>query len=77
MPARAVRSRDADSTRRRVMDSAEFLFAQKGIDGVRLREIAERAEMSVPLLCHHFGDKETLYAAVIDRSNCCTRPTGS
>ena len=51
-----------------MLDSAVALFAQKGIDGVRLREIAERAEMSVPLLCHHFGDKETLYAAVIDRS---------
>ena len=68
MVVRAVRLRDADATRRRVLDSAEALFAQKGIDGVRLREIADRAKVTVPLLCHHFGDKEALYTAVIDRT---------
>src|SRR5262245_50745986 len=62
------RPRDADATRTRLLDAAEVLFGQKGFDGVRLREIAERADATVPLLCHHFKDKETLYSAVIDRA---------
>jgi TetR/AcrR family transcriptional regulator len=65
---RAPRPRDADGTRSRLLDAAEALFGQKGVDGVRLREIAERAGATVPLLCHHYRDKETLYSAVIDRA---------
>lgn len=63
-----ARTRDADATRGRVLDAATELFARKGIDGVRLREVAERAAVTVPLLCHHFKDKETLYRAVMDRA---------
>jgi TetR/AcrR family transcriptional regulator len=62
------RPRDADATRGRLLEAGEALFGQKGFDGVRLREIAERADATVPLLCHHFKDKESLYAAVIDRA---------
>ncbi|MEZ4410775.1 MAG: TetR/AcrR family transcriptional regulator [Polyangiales bacterium] len=61
------RPRDADATRARLLDAAERLFAKKGLDGTRLREVAEGAQATVPLLCHHFRDKDTLYAAVIDR----------
>lgn len=67
-PVALPRPRDADGTRARVLDAAEELFGRKGFDGVRLREIAERAGATVPLLCHHFKDKETLYAATIDRA---------
>lgn len=63
----APRVRDADATRSRVLDSAEALFARKGFDGTRLREVAEDARVTVPLVCHHFGDKDSLYHAVIDR----------
>jgi AcrR family transcriptional regulator len=63
---RPPRVRDADATRARVLEAAAALFARKGFDGVRLREIAEQAGATVPLVCHHFKDKETLYGAVID-----------
>jgi TetR/AcrR family transcriptional regulator len=70
LPERGTRSRPrgADATRARVLDAAATLFARKGLDGVRLREVAEAAGATVPLLCHHFKDKETLYNAVIDRA---------
>jgi len=61
------RVRDADATRTRVLEAAETLFARKGFDGTRLREVAEDAKVTVPLVCHHFGDKDSLYAAVIER----------
>lgn len=61
------RVRDADATRARVLEAAEGLFARKGFDGTRLREVAEDARVTVPLVCHHFGDKDSLYAAVIER----------
>ncbi|MBI5516588.1 MAG: TetR/AcrR family transcriptional regulator [Deltaproteobacteria bacterium] len=63
----APRVRDADATRSRVLVAAEGLFARKGFDGTRLREVAELARVSVPLLVHHFKDKENLYLAVMER----------
>ena len=66
-PVPVARVRDADATRARVIEAAEALFARKGFDGTRLREVAEDARVTVPLLCHHFGDKESLYTAVIER----------
>lgn len=66
-PSTPPRVRDADATRARVLEAAEALFARKGFDGTRLREVAEDARVTVPLLCHHFGDKDSLYAAVIER----------
>lgn len=66
--ARASRPRDAEDTRGRILQAAAPLFARKGFDGVRLREVAEEAGVTVPLVCHHFRDKESLYSAVIDRA---------
>ena len=67
VPPPPARPRDADAPRARLLDAAERLFAKKGLDGTRLREVAEGANATVPLLCHHFDNKDTLYAAVIDR----------
>jgi AcrR family transcriptional regulator len=43
------------------------VFAQKGFDGASIEEIAARAEVSKPVVYGHFGGKEGLYAAVVDR----------
>ena len=50
----APHATDADATRARVLEAAETLFARKGFDGTRLREIAEDARVTVPLVCHHY-----------------------
>ena len=52
---------DQDLTARaRIRDAAIALFAERGIDGATIRDIAQAAEVSSGLLRHHFGSKEGL-----------------
>jgi AcrR family transcriptional regulator len=58
-------TRDEDMTRKAVIrDEALRLFAAKGSDAVTVREIAEAAGVSAPLVIHHFGGKQQLVDAV-------------
>src|ERR1044072_3566289 len=41
-------------------DAAIALFADKGIEGATIRDIAQKAGVSSGLLRHHFGSKEGL-----------------
>jgi AcrR family transcriptional regulator len=43
------------------------LFAEKGLDGTSVEEVAARAKVSKPVIYEHFGGKEGLYATVVDR----------
>jgi AcrR family transcriptional regulator len=52
---------DQDLTARaRIRDAAIALFAERGIDGATIRDIAQAADVSSGLLRHHFGSKEGL-----------------
>lgn len=42
-------------------------FAEKGIDGTSVEEVAARAGVSKPVVYEHFGGKEGLYAVIVDR----------
>jgi AcrR family transcriptional regulator len=55
------------SSRDKILDVAESLFAQRGFAGVGLREVAERAELSKSALFHHFRSKVHLYLEVLER----------
>lgn len=57
--------RDADATRRRILDAALEEFAEKGLAGARVDAIAERAGTSPRLLYVHFGGKDQLYEKVL------------
>ena len=46
---------------------ARSLFAEKGFDGTSIEEIANRANVSKPVVYEHFGGKEGIYAVVVDR----------
>lgn len=48
----------------RLIKVSMALFAEKGFDGVTVRDIAAAAEVSVGLINHHFGSKEGLREAV-------------
>ncbi|MGI8331416.1 helix-turn-helix domain-containing protein [Actinomadura scrupuli] len=48
------------TARARIRDAALRLFADKGIDGVSVRDIAKAAGVSSGLIRHHFGSKEAL-----------------
>ncbi|PAT04817.1 TetR family transcriptional regulator [Corynebacterium sp. NML 150383] len=41
-------------------------FAERGLDGISVEELASRSEVSKPVIYEHFGGKEGLYRAVID-----------
>ena len=43
------------------------LFAERGFVATSIEEIAQRAEVSKPVIYEHFGGKEGLYAVVVDR----------
>jgi TetR/AcrR family transcriptional regulator len=58
------RIRDSGQTRAVVIDAAERLFADRGFAATSMRDISAASGVSHPLIHHHFGSKEELYAAV-------------
>jgi AcrR family transcriptional regulator len=50
----------ADDTRTRILDAAERLFAERGIEGVSVRAILADAGVNVALAHYHFGSREGL-----------------
>jgi TetR/AcrR family transcriptional regulator len=69
LPAAApdIRRRDAEASRRAILDAAEQLFAQRGYERASLGEIGRRAGVSAALPAYFFGGKEGLYEAVLER----------
>lgn len=59
-------ARDAEARRKvdDIGDAALRLFAERGITSTALREVAERADVSVGLVQYHFGTKGNLVDAV-------------
>lgn len=47
----------------RILHAAISLYGEHGFDGVTLKQIAEQAGVSTPLILHHFGSKAGLRAA--------------
>ena len=60
---RALRA-DAERNRRRLLDAAESLFCERGLD-VGVAEIAERAGVGRGTLFRNFPSKEDLIAAIV------------
>jgi AcrR family transcriptional regulator len=50
-----------------LLDVGRRLFAERGLDGTSIEEIAAKAGVSKPVVYEHFGGKEGLYAVVVDR----------
>ena len=62
------RSRVGEETRRDIIDAAMKEFAEKGLAGARVDDIAARTRTTKPMIYNHFGSKEKLYAAVIEEA---------
>lgn len=58
---------DKQDTRGRILDEAEALFAEKGVAAVSLRAINAAAGVSPGILHYHFGNRDTLLEAIINR----------
>ncbi|MBA2477692.1 MAG: TetR/AcrR family transcriptional regulator [Sporichthyaceae bacterium] len=53
--------------REQLVDIGRGLFAERGVDGTTVEEVAARSGVSKPVVYEHFGGKEGLYAVVVDR----------
>lgn len=56
----------AEQRRSQLIAMSRPVFAEKGIEGTSVEELASRAGVSKPVIYEHFGGKEGLYQAVID-----------
>jgi AcrR family transcriptional regulator len=54
-------------TQDRILDTAERLFAERGIDGVSVRAILAEAGVNAALANYHFGSREGLIDALLRR----------
>ena len=59
---------DAERTIADIMAVATSEFAEKGLAGARIDEIAERTRTSKRMIYYHFKSKEGLYLAVIEEA---------
>jgi AcrR family transcriptional regulator len=53
---------------RQLLDVAEAVFAERGVQASSMEEIAERAGVTKPIVYDHFGSKDGLIAAVVIRA---------
>jgi len=53
-------SPEARETHERILDAAQKLFAEKGLDATSVRDITTAAECNVAAVNYHFGGKENL-----------------
>lgn len=72
MPTASSQPRSPSSralaTRQRILDAAHAEFAEKGLAGARVDEIANRAVVNKRMLYAYYGTKEDLWIAVLDRA---------
>lgn len=52
-----------------IIRSAASLFAEKGFNGTKTREVAEKAGVSEALIFKHFPTKEDLYTAILAKES--------
>jgi AcrR family transcriptional regulator len=65
-PSRADRRRER--TRRRLIDAGRALIAERGVAGLRIQEITERADVALGSFYNHFPTKEHLVEQVVSES---------
>ena len=58
---------DPGPARERILDAAEAVFAEKGVDGARVEEIARAAGVNKALIYYYFEGKAQLLNAVMER----------
>jgi AcrR family transcriptional regulator len=55
------------TTKDKILDTAERLFAERGFDAISLRHIIAEADVNLAAIHYHFGSKEGLLDAIVLR----------
>ena len=61
-----IKQDEKDKSKQRILDSATKLFAQKGYDGVGIREICKEANANICMISYFWGGKKELYKGIVD-----------
>ena len=56
------------NTEERILEAAHEVFLQKGLDGARMQEIADRAGINKALLHYYFRSKDKLFRQIVGRA---------
>jgi AcrR family transcriptional regulator len=62
------RYQKSDATRERILDAAAELFSQRGYAATGVDRLAERSGIAKTAIYYHFGNKEGLLAALVERA---------
>jgi AcrR family transcriptional regulator len=63
----STRAAAAEATRERILDAACDAFLASWYDDVTLRDLAAAAGVALQTVVNHFGTKESLYGAAVER----------
>jgi AcrR family transcriptional regulator len=66
-PPTPRKRRSSDEARASILDAAEQQLREVGPGGIRLQDVAKAVGVSHPTVLHHFGNREGLIAAVVER----------
>lgn len=64
----ALRDREGEVVRDRLLEAATALTIERGFDAAGIREIAERAGVSSGMIAYYFGSRRGLYEAMFERA---------
>ena len=66
--AQVARTDISNDTPERILEAALETFSLKGFEGAKTRDIAGRAKVTLGLLQYHFGTKDQLWKAAVERA---------
>jgi acetyl esterase/lipase/AcrR family transcriptional regulator len=64
-PSKKGWKQDPDGVRQNILEVARTAFADRGLSGTRIEEIAAKTKTSKRMIYYYFGDKEGLYREVL------------
>lgn len=59
----------ASRTKEHLLNAAEHLFSERGLDGASMRDVTNLAGVNLASANYHFGGKEGLFRAVVERQS--------
>lgn len=65
---RPTRTQDPDGTKRNIIEVATREFAEYGLAGARIDEIAAKTKSSKRMIYYYFGDKDGLYLSALENA---------